>query len=202
MSTVFTQAQLCVAQEFRAPPAHLETHVCTVAGNSASSVCLHVTGRLPLDRFTVEFDIGGGNTGQFLWRPQCDLLFSTTQIRNKRICVQQTILSYCWQWHITQQYTTRCCFFHNNGYANMPQRHTKLPIVWSLPSVSPPITKQCVFCFKPHKDLDSTLGLQEVKTPRTSWQSVHKCGEVVSSRHRQPLPSPPPPRDTLGTHFC
>ena len=35
--------------------------VCAVAGNSASScpsVCPHVSARLPLDRFTVEFDIG------------------------------------------------------------------------------------------------------------------------------------------------
>ena len=77
---------------------HILRRFCTVAGNSASSClsCPHVSARLPLDRFTVEFDIGEfkfyKNIGHFIRRPQGDLSFSAAQIRNKRIYVQQSTL--------------------------------------------------------------------------------------------------------------
>jgi hypothetical protein len=37
--------------------------------------------------------------------------------------------------------------------------------------------------------LDRTSGLQEFEAPRTSRQSAHEGGKIVSPTHRQPLPT-------------
>jgi hypothetical protein len=46
-------------------------------------------------------------------------------------------------------------------------------------------------------DLDRPVGLQEVKAPRTSRQSVHKGGKFVCPTYQPPLP----PRNIPDTHF-
>jgi hypothetical protein len=49
-----------------------------------------------------------------------------------------------------------------------------------------------------HRGLDMSLGLQEVESPRISRQSANEGGQVVSPKHRPPLP----PGDNPGTHIC
>ena len=48
----------------------------------------------------------------------------------------------------------------------------------------------------PYTGLDRLFGLQEVKAPSTSKQSVHEGGKVVSPTHRPSLPLSDTP-DTL-----
>jgi hypothetical protein len=42
------------------------------------------------------------------------------------------------------------------------------------------------------------LGLQEIEAPRISGQTAHERGEIVSPRHRPPLPT----GDKEGDNFC
>ena len=53
------------------------------------------------------------------------------------------------------------------------------------------------FTSNPFIGLDRPLWFQEAEAARISRQSVHERGEVVSPKHRPPLP----PRDTPGIHF-
>jgi hypothetical protein len=49
------------------------------------------------------------NFGHFTGRPKYGVLFWAIWRHHKTIIVQHSKFLYCWQWHVAQQYTKRCC---------------------------------------------------------------------------------------------
>jgi len=84
-----------------------------------------------------------------------------------------------------------------------------LSLLKRYPAVYSYVAKNVKMCLNLHKAqvsilirkvkqyMWSPLGLQEIETPRVSGQKAYERGEVVSLRHRPPLP----PGDKLGYNF-